>query len=86
MSIQYAEVALQRCSHEKAPQNMRSKSTGEHPWQSVTPTKPPCSFIEVTLQYRCSPTSPPHHTKHAPTRAPQKDCIRVYSKIQINLK
>ena len=31
-----------------------SKSTGEHSCCSETPSKPPCSFIEATLQRRRS--------------------------------
>ena len=70
MSILYIEAALQRCSYEKAPQKICRKSTGEHPCRSVTSAKPPCSFIEVTLQRGPSPTNPPHKPpKHPPTRA-----------------
>ena len=49
MSIPYTEVALQRDCHEKATRKIRSNSTGEHPRRSATSTKPPCSFIKVTI-------------------------------------
>ena len=34
----------QRCLNEKAPRKVRSKSTGEHPHQSATPTNPPHKY------------------------------------------
>ena len=34
-----------------------SKSTGEHSWQSVISIKLQSNFIEITLQYGCSPVN-----------------------------
>ena len=61
MSIPYAEVALQRCSHEKTPRKIRNKSTGEQPHRSATPTKPPCSFSHTPtrpLPHKSTPQIP----------------------------
>ena len=81
MSIPYAEAALQRCSHEKTLRKIRSKSTEEHPRRSVTSTKRPCSFIEVTLQrgrphqtHRTNPqnTFPQEHPQRTASAYTQK--------------
>ena len=81
MSIPYAEAALQRCSRKKGSPKIRSKSTEEHLRRCVIPTKPLCSFIEVTLQCWHSPTNLSHKSlKHPPTRVPPKECIRVIQK------
>ena len=61
-----------------------TKSTGEYPRQSATPTKFPCSFIEVALQCGCSNIN--KSPKPPSKRAPPKDCTHLYSKIRINLK
>ena len=71
ISIPYAEAALQRCSHENMPpppqKKKCSKSTGEHSHRSVTSTKLPCSFIEVTLQHKRFPTNAPHKSSKTPS-------------------
>ena len=52
-----------------------SKSTGEHPCCSETPTKPPCSFIEATLQHGRSPSNPSHKSAKTPShKSTPKGC------------
>ena len=51
----------------KNKQKKHSKSTGKDPRRSATPTKPLCSFIEVTPQRGCSITNPPHKSPKAPS-------------------
>ena len=75
MQKQPSRGALMKC----APKNT-TKSTGEHPCRSDTPTKLSCSFIEVTLQGRRSPHK--FKKKTPSTSALLKECTRVYSKIQ----
>ena len=65
------------------PKN-NTKSTAEHPCRCETPTKPPCSFIEVALQRRRSNMNKSPQTPSK--RIPPKDCTRLCLKIQINLK
>ena len=47
-----------------------TKSTGEHPCQTATPTKFLCSSVEVTLQCGCSNIN--KSPKPPPERAPPK--------------
>ena len=70
-------------SLKRAPKNT-TKSTGEHPCRSATPTKPPCSFNKVALQRGRSNIN--KSPKPPSKRALPKDCARLYSKFQINLK
>ena len=74
---------LEVLSLKRAPKNT-TKSTGEDPRWSATPTKPPCSFNEVALQRGRSNIN--KSSKPPSKRAPRKDCTCLYSKIQINLK
>ena len=51
-----SEVALHRCSWGKSVLNICSKFTGEHPCQNVISVKlQSCNFIEIILEYGCSP-------------------------------
>ena len=87
MSIQYAEAALQRCSHENAPRklppnpqdNIHAKVRPQQSHRAALLKPDPNSGS--LLQTHCTNSS-----EHSTTRAHQKACIRVYSKIQINLK
>ena len=84
MSIPYAEAALQRCSHEnvprKIPPNTQEKTHAE--------VKPQQSRRAALLKSHSNAGAPPqtNSQKTQFTRAPPKDCTRICSKIQINLK
>ena len=85
----YNKYSLWRSSHPevpslKCPSKNTTKSAGEHPRQSATTTKPPCSFNEFALQRGRSNIN--KSPKPCSKRAPPKDCARLYPKIQINLK
>ena len=84
MSIPYAEAALQRCSHENVP-----RKTPPNPEENT--------HAKVTLQqsrrkallkshFNAGALPQTNSQKSPSTRASPKDCIRGYSKIQINLK
>ena len=88
MSIPYAEAALQRCSHESAPK----KNAANLQENTHAVVKPQQSRRAALLKPHSNAGAHPqiprtNPQKHLPTRAPLKDArIRVYSKIQINLK
>ena len=87
MSIPYAGAALQRYSHRKVPEKYAANSQ-ENTHAKVRPQQSHCAAL---LKSHTNVGSLPqiHLTnlpKHPPIRAPPKDCICVYSKIQINSK
>ena len=52
--------------------------TGEHPHWNATPTKQPCSFIEVTLQRGHSPTNLPHKSPKTPSHKSTSKGLRPH--------
>ena len=90
--IRYAEAALQRCSHERPPLPPPKKKNAENSQENThTEMRPQQSSHAALLKSHSNVGIPPqiYHInppKHPPTRAPPKDCVHIYSKIQINLK
>ena len=84
MSIPYAEASLQRCSHENVPRKV-PPNTQEGIHAEVRPQQSRCAAL---LKSHSNAGAPPktNSQKTPSTRTPPKDCIRVCSKIQINLK
>ena len=84
MSIAYAEVALQRCSHENVPCKI-PPNTQETTNAEVRPQQSRPAALLKSHSNAGAPTQA-NSQKTPSTRAPPKDCTRVCSKIQINLK
>ena len=87
MSIPYAEAALRGALMKRRPE----KYVANPQENTHTEVRPQQIRRAVLLKSHSNAGAPPqiHRTnirKHPPTRAPLKDCIHVYSKIQINLK
>ena len=82
-------AALQRCSHERPPPKKKKAEISQE--NTHTEMRPQQSSHAALLKSHSNVGIPPqiYHInppKHPPTRAPPKDCVHIYSKIQINLK
>ena len=59
---------------------MCRKYTGEHPCRNEISIKLLCNFIEIRLQYGCSPVNLLHFFRHLFLRTPRDDCFWVFYK------
>ena len=87
MSIPYAGAALQTYSHKKVLEKYAANSQ-ENTHAKFRSQQSHCAallkwYSNVGTLPQIHLTNPP---KHPPIRAPPKDCICVYSKIQIKSK